>query len=74
MAIPINELSQDEALEDNIIEISFIDLNHSDELAKFNGSIAQLFENDIDLDLKGNKSKNHMQKEKFLFIIRLLRK
>ena len=67
MAIPINELSQDEALEDNIIEISFIDLNHSDELAKFNGSIAQLFENDIDLDLKGNKKAKIICKKKNFF-------
>ena len=63
----INELSQDEALEDNIIEISFIDLNHSDELAKFNGSIAQLFENDIDLDLKGNKKAKIICKKKNFF-------
>ena len=67
MTIPINELSQDDALEDNMIEISFIDMNHSDELVKFNGSIAQLFESDIDLDLKGNKKAKIICKKKNFF-------
>jgi len=67
MAIPLSELSQDDALEDNMIEISFIDMNHSDELAKFNGSIAQLFENDIDLDLKLNRKAKIICKKKNFF-------
>ena len=66
-AIPINELSQDDALEDNMIEILIIDMNHSEELAKFNGSVAQLFENDIDLDLKGNKKAKIICKKKNFF-------
>ena len=66
-AIPINELSQDDALEDNMIEILIIDMNHSEELAKFNGSVTQLFENDIDLDLKGNKNAKIICKKKNFF-------
>lgn len=64
MPIPINEISQDDAFEDNMIEISFIDMNHTDDLGKFNGSIAHLFENEIDLDLKGNKKAKIICKKK----------
>jgi hypothetical protein len=42
-------------------------MNHSEELAKFNGSVAQLFENDIDLDLKGNKKAKIICKKKNFF-------
>ena len=55
ISIPINELAEDENLEDNMIEIVFKDLNHSDELGKYSSSISNLFENDIDFELKGNK-------------------
>jgi hypothetical protein len=67
IAIPISELSQDNALQDNMIEISFIDMNHTDELAKFNGSIAQLFEKDIDLDMKRNRKAKIICKKKNFF-------
>ena len=67
MAIPITELSQDDALEDNMIEISIVDMNHSEELAKFNGSVAQLFEKEIDLDMKGNRKAKIICKKKNFF-------
>jgi hypothetical protein len=50
-----------------MIEISFIDMNHTDELAKFNGSIAQLFEKDIDLDMKRNRKAKIICKKKNFF-------
>ena len=52
--IPLNELAADNNLEDNHIEIDFKDIMHSNDLGKFKSSISQLFENDIDFDLKGN--------------------
>ena len=53
--IPISELAVDDNLDDNIIEIEFKDVNHSVELGKFQSSINQLFEKEIDVDLTGNK-------------------
>ena len=52
--IPLNELAEDNNLEDNLIEINFKDVMHSNDLGKFKSSIMKLFENDIDFDLKGN--------------------
>lgn len=52
--IPLNELADDNNLEDNIIEINFKDVMHSNELGKYKSSISKLFEKDIDFDLKGN--------------------
>ena len=53
--IPINELATDEHLEDNIVEIVFKDVLHSDELGKFTCNIIKLFEKENFIDLKGNK-------------------
>ena len=54
VVIPLNELAADNNLEDNLIEINFRDVMHSNDLGKFKSSISQLFEKDIDFDLKGN--------------------
>ena len=62
--IPINELASDDNLEDNMIEILFKDVNHSDELGKYKSSINQLFEKEIDFDLKGNKKANIVCRKK----------
>ena len=47
-------MAEDNNLEDNLIEINFKDVIHSNDLGKFKSSIIQLFKNDIDFDLKGN--------------------
>ena len=73
--IPLTKLSQDDALEDNIIEISFIDVSLSNELGKYNGSISQLLKGDIDLDLEENKkAKIICRKKKFYSLIDYLKK
>ena len=53
--IPLNQLAADNNLDDNIIEIEFKDVLHSNELGKYKNSINQLFVKDIDFDLTGNK-------------------
>lgn len=53
--IPVSELAADENLVDNIIEIEFKDVLHSNELGKFKSSINELFLKTIDFDLGGNK-------------------
>ena len=53
--IPISELSADDNLDDNIIQIEFKDMLHSNELGKYKNSINQLFGKVIDFDLAGNK-------------------
>ena len=53
--IPLNQLAADNNLDDNIIEIEFKDVLHSNELGKYKNSINQLFVKDIDFDLIGNK-------------------
>ena len=64
ISIPINKLASDENLDDNIIEITFKDVNHADELGKYKSSINQLFEKEIDFDLKGNKKASILCKKK----------
>ena len=54
-AIPLSELASDENLEDNIVEIGFKDVAHSNEIGKYKSSINQLFVKDIDFSLTGNK-------------------
>ena len=58
ISIPINELSTDDNLDDNMVEIIFKDMAHSDELGKFKSSISELLEKEINYDLKGNKKAN----------------
>ena len=65
--IPLSKLSQDDALEDNMVEISFINKNLSDELGKYYGSISQLLKGDIDLDLKENKKAKIICRKKNFF-------
>ena len=65
--IPLSDLCQDEALEDNMVEISFINKNHSDELGKYNGSITKLLEGDIKLNLKENKRAKIICRKKNFF-------
>ena len=65
--IPLSDLSQDDALEDNMVEISFINKNLSDELGKYNGSISRLLEGDINLNLKENKRAKIICRKKNFF-------
>ena len=65
--IPLSDLSQDDALEDNMVEISFINKNLSDELGKYNGSISRLLEGDIKLNLKENKRAKIICRKKNFF-------
>ena len=55
ISIPLNELASDENLEDNIIEISFKDVQHSTELGKYSSNLTKLFEKENIIDFKGGK-------------------
>ena len=55
ISIPLNELASDENLEDNIIEISFKDVQHSTELGKYSSNLAQFFEKENIIEFKGDK-------------------
>ena len=53
--IPLNELTEDEDIESSLIEINFNDVNHSVNLGKFNGTIANLLSEKKILELGGTK-------------------
>ena len=74
ISIPINKLASDENLDDNIIEIAFKDVNHADELGKYKSSINQLFEKEIDFDLKGNKKASIICKKRIFILYKIIYK